>query len=96
MEDLRTEQAFWTGNYVDNHVKEGLAWSKQKYNHQVINLPAKDKAEIARLLNPIIQDYVKRVTAKGIPGNQIIQVVGIGSVMLSVMNLHGTCINIRL
>jgi len=73
MEDLRAEQALWTGNYVDNHVKEGLAWSKQKYNHQVINLPAKDKAEIARLLNPIIQDYVKRVSAKGLPGNQIVQ-----------------------
>jgi TRAP-type transport system periplasmic protein len=73
MDDLRLDQALWTGNYVDNHVKESLAWSKQKYNHQVINLSAADKAEITRLLNPIIQNYVKRVTAQGITGDQIIK-----------------------
>jgi TRAP-type C4-dicarboxylate transport system substrate-binding protein len=77
MDDLRVEQALWTGNYVDNHVKDSLAWSKQKYNHQVINLPAADKAQIARQLNPIIQDYVKRVTAQGLPGKQIIKDVNI-------------------
>jgi TRAP-type C4-dicarboxylate transport system substrate-binding protein len=77
MDDLRVEQALWTGNYVDNHVQESLAWSKQKYNHQVINLPAADKAQIARQLNPIIQDYVKRVTAQGLPGKQIIKDVNI-------------------
>jgi TRAP-type transport system periplasmic protein len=73
MDDLRVDQALWTGNYVDNHVQESLAWSKQKYNHQVINLSAADKAEITRLLNPIIQNYVKRVTSQGIPGDQIIK-----------------------
>lgn len=72
MEDLGREQALWTGKYVDDHVKESLAWSRQKYNHQVIKLPAKDKAEIGRILKPIVNDYVQRVTAQGIPGNQII------------------------
>jgi len=72
-DDLRVEQAVWTGDYVDNHVKEALVWSKEKYNHQVISLPAEDKAEIAKLLNPMIQDYAKKVTAQGLPGEQIIK-----------------------
>ena len=73
LDDLRVEQAIWTGNYVDNHVKEALVWSKEKYNHQVTSLPAEDKAEVEKLLNPMIQNYVKKVTAQGLPGEQIIK-----------------------
>jgi len=73
LDDLRLEQALWTGDYVDNHVKEALAWSKEKYNHRVVSLSAEDRAEMARLLDPMIRDYVQRVTAQGLPGEQIIQ-----------------------
>jgi hypothetical protein len=58
---------------VDDHVKEALEWSKQKYQHQVINLPASDKAQIPGLVKPMIDEYIKRATAKGLPGEQIIQ-----------------------
>lgn len=73
LDDLRIEQALWTGKYVDDHVREALAWSKEKYNHQVINLSAEDTKEIGKLLNPMIQNYIKRVTAQGLPGEQIIK-----------------------
>jgi TRAP-type C4-dicarboxylate transport system substrate-binding protein len=72
LDDLRREQAEWTGKYVDDHVKEALEWSKQKYNHQVIQLPAAEKAEIPKLVKPMIEDYIKRVTGQGIPGQQVI------------------------
>ncbi|MBN1662237.1 MAG: TRAP transporter substrate-binding protein [Deltaproteobacteria bacterium] len=72
-DDLRVEQALWTGDYVDNHVKEALVWSKEKYNHQLLSFSAEDKAEVAKLLTPMIQDYVKRVTAQGVPGEEIIK-----------------------
>jgi len=72
LDDLRREQAEWTGKYVDDHVKEALEWSKQKYNHQVIQLPASEKAEIPKLVKPMIDDYIKRVTGQGLPGQQII------------------------
>jgi TRAP-type C4-dicarboxylate transport system substrate-binding protein len=72
MDALRVEQAEWTGKYVDGHVDEALAWSKQKYNHQVIQLPAADKAEIQKLMKPIIDDYVKKVSAQGLPGAAIV------------------------
>jgi len=72
IDGLRREQAEWTGNYVDNHVKEALAWAKVKYNHQVFQLPAKDQGEIKRLMQPMIEDYVTRVSAQGIPGKQVV------------------------
>jgi len=72
-DDLRTEQALWTGKYVDDHVLEALQWSKEKYNLQIFDLPAKEKAEIPKMLTPIISDYVKKVTAAGLPGDQIVK-----------------------
>ena len=72
MDALRVEQAEWTGKYVDGHVAESLSWSKQKYNHQVIELPAAEKAEIRKLMKPLVDDYVKKVSAQGVPGGEII------------------------
>jgi TRAP-type C4-dicarboxylate transport system substrate-binding protein len=72
-DDMKREQAEWTGKYVDDHVQEALAWSKQKYNLQVFELPASDKAQIPKLLNPIIDAYIKKVNALGLPGEQIVK-----------------------
>jgi TRAP-type C4-dicarboxylate transport system substrate-binding protein len=72
IDDLRREQAEWTGDYVDRHVKESLAWSKTKYNHQVFQLSGKDRAEITRLVQPMLDEYAKRVEAQGIPGKKIV------------------------
>ncbi len=73
IDDMRKEWALWTGNYVDNHVLEALKWSKEKYNLQIYELPAAEKAEIPKLVRPIIDSYVKRVTDQGLPGSQIIK-----------------------
>jgi len=72
-DDLRREQADWTGKYVDDHVAEAVKWSKEKYKLQLINLPASEKAEIPKLTKPMIDDYVKRISAKGLPGDKIIK-----------------------
>ncbi len=72
-DDLRREQADWTGKYVDDHVKEALAWSKEKYNHQLLKLPESEHAEIRRLVKPMIDEYVQKVTAQGIPGAQLLK-----------------------
>jgi TRAP-type C4-dicarboxylate transport system substrate-binding protein len=73
IDDMRKEQALWTGKYVDDHVLESLEWSKQKYNLQIHELPAAEKAEIPKALKPLIEGYAKRVTDQGLPGDQIIK-----------------------
>jgi TRAP-type C4-dicarboxylate transport system substrate-binding protein len=72
LDDMRREQALWTGTYVDNHVTEALDWSKKNYNHQVFALPAPDAETVKSLLKPMVDEYVKRVTAQGLPGSQIV------------------------
>ncbi|MBI5904680.1 MAG: TRAP transporter substrate-binding protein [Deltaproteobacteria bacterium] len=72
LDDMRREQAQWTGEYVDNHVKEALAWSKKNHSHQLFTLPASEAETVKSLLKPIIDDYTKRVTAQGLPAAQIL------------------------
>jgi len=73
IDDMRKEWVLWTGNYVDNHVTEALKWSKEKYNLQIFEIPAAEKTEIPKLIKPLIDEYIKRVTAAGLPGDQIIK-----------------------
>ncbi len=72
-DDMRREQSEWTAKYVDDHVTEAVAWSKQKYNHQVIQLPASDMAEIPKLMKPIVDEYIKRAKAEGLPSAEIVK-----------------------
>jgi TRAP-type C4-dicarboxylate transport system substrate-binding protein len=73
MDDLRREQAAWTGEYVDKHVNEALAWSKEKYKLQIFELPEAERVEIPKLLRPVIDAYVKRVNEQGLSGEQILK-----------------------
>jgi TRAP-type C4-dicarboxylate transport system substrate-binding protein len=73
IDDMRKEWALWTGNYVDNHVLESLKWSKEKYNLQIWELPAAEKAEVPKLIKPLIDSYIERVTKAGLPGSQIMK-----------------------
>jgi TRAP-type C4-dicarboxylate transport system substrate-binding protein len=73
LDDLKREQSEWTAKYVDDHVTEAVAWSKQKYNHQVLQLPASDKAEIPKLMKPIIDEYIKRAKSEGLPSAEIVK-----------------------
>ena len=70
---LGREQVEWTGTYVDDHVRKALEWSKQKYGHRVVPLPAADQAEIARLTKPMIDDYIRKTTDQKLPGRDIVK-----------------------
>jgi TRAP-type C4-dicarboxylate transport system substrate-binding protein len=72
IDDLSREQAVWTGEYVDNHVKESLTWSAGEYKHQVHSLTPADQKQIAILLAPMTDDYIKKVSALGLNGKQIV------------------------
>lgn len=72
LDGLSREQAAWTGEYVDRHVQDSLAWSKSNYRHQVFTLPAADQKRINQLLSPMIDNYVKKVSAQGLNGKQIV------------------------
>ena len=54
-------------------MNDAIKWSKEKYKLEVIKLPAAEMAQIPKLTKPMIDDYIKRVSAKGLPGDKIIK-----------------------
>ncbi|MCX8118588.1 MAG: TRAP transporter substrate-binding protein [Desulfobacterota bacterium] len=71
MDDLRLDQAIWTGRYVDNHVKEAMKWSEQTHNVQVYRLSPKEISRWEAMLRPMIDKHLKDVEAKGLPAKAI-------------------------
>jgi TRAP-type C4-dicarboxylate transport system substrate-binding protein len=72
MDDLGREQALWTGQYMDGHVKESVAWSKEKYAIEIIDLPAADKAEIEAKSQGLIDEWKKIATGAGLPADALL------------------------
>lgn len=72
IDDLTREQALWTGQYMDNHVKESMEWSKKTYNVQVYELSPKEISRWYSVLKPMTEKYIKDVEAKGLPAKAIL------------------------
>jgi TRAP-type C4-dicarboxylate transport system substrate-binding protein len=73
METLSTEQAEWTGKYMDNHVKDAIAWSLKNHPVEVIDLPAAEKAKWDQKLAPITDSWIKSAAAKNYPAEKIVK-----------------------
>jgi len=72
MDDLRVEQSEWTGNYMDNHVKESVAWSQKEQNVEVITLSSEEKARWDAKLEFLTEKWIADATQKGIPAKAIV------------------------
>ena len=72
MEDMRVQQAMWTGAYMDNHVEDANAWSKSNQGVEFISLAPDEKAKWDAKLAFITDNWVKMATEKGYPGAAIV------------------------
>jgi TRAP-type transport system periplasmic protein len=73
IDGLSRDQAVWTAEYVDQHVKDALAWSKEKYKHEVFVLPPADQEKVRQLLKPMTDEYIQKAGKAGLNGEQIIK-----------------------
>jgi TRAP-type C4-dicarboxylate transport system substrate-binding protein len=71
--DLREEQAIWTAEYMEQHVKEAIEWSKEKHHIEVINLDTSEKARFDELLKAIVDQWIIDESVKGLPADQIVK-----------------------
>ena len=72
LENLRVEQALWTGTYMDNHVKDANAWSEKEQGVEFIRLSAGEKAKWDAKLTFMTENWIKSATEKGYPGAAIV------------------------
>ena len=73
MDGLAKEQSRWTGEYMDKHVDESIAWSKKNYNIEIIKLSQKELAKWNKLLKPITVKWIENAKAKGLPARAILR-----------------------
>ena len=73
MDALGTEQAWWTGNYMDKHVEESVEWSKKNHNIEIIELTQKELDRWDKLLEPLIDKWSDEAKAKGLPARTILK-----------------------
>jgi TRAP-type C4-dicarboxylate transport system substrate-binding protein len=72
MDDLGREQAKWTGEYMDNHVREAISWSKEKYDVEVITLTQDQYTNWNSLLDPVRNNWMKKAEKHGFAAQCIV------------------------
>ncbi len=72
-DDLKKEQAIWTGKYVDNHAKDAMEWSKKEYKVEFIQLSKEERDKWMAKVAPLIETFIKKTDAAGLPGKQIVE-----------------------
>ncbi len=75
MEELAVEQARWTGNYMDSHVDEAVAWSKKTHKVEFIELDEKSIVKWKSVLSPIVNKWIKKAEEKGLDGKGIVNAI---------------------
>jgi len=70
-DDLRREQAQWTGEYMDSHLEEAVQWSKEKYGIQIYELSEEEKQQAAEILSPMIHDWKGKSAAAGVDSEAV-------------------------
>ncbi|WP_320171097.1 TRAP transporter substrate-binding protein [Maridesulfovibrio sp.] len=70
--DLGREQAEWTGKYMDQHVKDSLDWSKEKYGIEIIRMSDADMKAVKEKTLPLIEDWKKKASSAGINGAAVL------------------------
>jgi TRAP-type C4-dicarboxylate transport system substrate-binding protein len=73
MDGLGTEQAWWTGNYMDKHVDESVEWSKKNHNIEIIKLTQKELARWNKMVKPIPDKWSENAKAKGLSPRTILK-----------------------
>lgn len=72
MEDLKYEQAEWTGNYMDQHVAKAIAWSREVKKVEFSSIPDQEKSEWEKRLTFLTEQWSKGAQEKGLPAREII------------------------
>ena len=74
MNQLADEMPTWTGNYHDNqNVGAALNWAKDTHGLKVVSLSAAERRAWDAKLSPMVTDWVKEMSGKGLPAEKFIQ-----------------------
>lgn len=68
IDELNSEMTLFTGEYLDNHVKEAVEWSEKEHGLQTVELTDKDVWD--QKLKSMQDKYVEEQASKGLPAKE--------------------------
>lgn len=71
-DDLRREQAVWTGKYVDKHAEEAIEWCKKEQGVEFIVLTPEQKKKWMGKVTGLKDQYLKKTKEAGLPGKSFL------------------------
>jgi len=73
IDELGPEMAVWTGQYHDKeNVGGALAWAQKEHNLEIVHIAPDEKAKWDALVKPMVDDWEKEMSAKGLPAEKYI------------------------
>lgn len=73
IDDMRKEQAVWTGKYVDQHAQKAKEWSIEEHNVKVYELSPEQQEKWLEKASPVIDEYVKTLAEVDLPGKDFLK-----------------------
>ncbi|GAW92536.1 TRAP transporter substrate-binding protein [Calderihabitans maritimus] len=70
IDDLGREMALWTGEYLDEHVKEAVDWAIKEQGVQIVTLSPEEKAKWDAELASLQDEAVEKLEAQGLPARE--------------------------
>jgi TRAP-type C4-dicarboxylate transport system substrate-binding protein len=76
IEEVNEGFSIIAGEIWDSHqVKGGIEYGIKEYGMEIVKWPEADMEKAMQLMLPLHEDYVKRMNAKGLPGQEILDFV---------------------
>lgn len=72
MEELKLEQAIWTGKYMDAQVGKSLQYARDNYDNQMFELTAEEYSEIDQKLEFLKEEWQQEAVKNGLPADEIL------------------------
>jgi TRAP-type C4-dicarboxylate transport system substrate-binding protein len=71
-DEVARDHSLWVGDYVDDHGKESVTLSKEKYNLEVIRLSADEYKGLHEAMKPVIDGWEADLAAKGMASKEFL------------------------
>jgi len=72
LDGYAAEHALWTGDYVDDWGRQAVAWSEETYGFELKELPEQDKASLASMVEPLLEQWKQEAAKHGIDGQAVL------------------------
>ncbi len=73
MDSLSREQARWTGEYMDAHVKDALEYARVKYHARIFHFSTSDTQKAHELCKEVIDEWKQMALKAHVPVNRVLR-----------------------